>query len=94
MFNSRTVGLYLIIAPVIVFFMLHFYSTANRINITPAYQDIKGDLNLVSHSMLCINMAKVRHRPEELTLKEKKCLIDASHMHSQSAWSATISKSF
>ena len=39
-------------------------------------------MNLVSHSTLCINMAKARR--DERTLKEKKILsIDASGTHSQ-----------
>ena len=38
-------------------------------------------MNLVSHSALCINVAKARR--DLLTLKEKINLIDASRTHSQ-----------
>ena len=53
----------------------------NRRNRTAAYQDIKRGYEVISHSTLCINMAKARR--DKLTLKERINLIDASRNHSQ-----------
>ena len=52
-----------------------FYS----LNVTTVYQDIKENLNLVNHSMLCMTEARLN----KLTLKEKNKLKDASRIHSQ-----------
>ena len=53
-----------------------FYS----LNVTTVYQDIKENLNLVNHSMLCMTEARLN----KLTLKEKK-QTQRCKSHSQSA---------